>query len=74
MMLSELKNKEHAKITGFAGQGRFQQKMQSIGIREGKCIEVIAKHPLGGPIVIRVDNITFTLGRGMTRKITVEKI
>jgi len=56
-------------------QGRghgSKRNLQTLGIREGKIVEVQTRQPMGGPIVIKIDNMTITLGRGMARKILVE--
>ena len=58
---------------GFMG-GRCHQRrnLQTLGIREGKTVEIHSRQPIGGPIVIKIDNMTLTLGRGMAQKILVE--
>jgi len=58
---------------GFMG-GRCHQRrnLRTLGIREDKTVEVQSRQPIGGPIVIKIDNMTLTLGRGMARRILVE--
>ncbi len=53
------------------GHGR-RRDLRTMGVREGKMVEIQSKQPMGGPIVIKIDNMTITLGRGMARKILVE--
>ncbi len=59
-------------LTRFAGNPGFVRKLRTIGIREGKTLTVVARHPLGGPVVIEVDGREVTLGRGMARKVIVD--
>jgi ferrous iron transport protein A len=59
-------------VTRFAGPVGFAQKLRTIGIREGKIITVVARHPFGGPVVVSVDGREVTLGRGMAGRIIVD--
>ncbi len=70
--LVSLKEGENATVAGFRGGRGFARKLRTIGIREGKTITVVARHPFSGPIVVRVDDRETTLGRGMARKILVD--
>ncbi len=74
MKLTDLKDGEHARIVGFEGGYGFQRNLGTMGVREGKEVEVLTKHPAGGPFVIRIDNLTITIGRGMAMKVIVDKI
>lgn len=69
--LDESKKARIVKIEGGAG---FQRNLRSRGIREGKIIKVVTKHPLKGPVVISIDGRETTIGRGMAQKIFVEEI
>lgn len=70
LSLSESKKARIVKIEGGVG---FQRNLRSRGIREGKIIEVVTKHPFRGPIVISIDGRETTIGRGMAQKIFVEE-
>lgn len=74
MRLTDLKSKERARIVGFEGGHGLQRNLETMGIREGKVVELLTKHPIGGPVVIRVDNMTVTIGRGMAMKVMVERL
>lgn len=66
---------ERDECHGSLGRGRRhgqRNNLQNLGVREGKIVEVQVKQPMGGPIVIKIDNMTLTLGRGMAQKILVE--
>jgi len=70
--LLELKVGEKAEVTGFLGGRAFRNNLTTMGIREGKTVEVEALQPMGGPVVVKTGNTTVALGRGMASKITVK--
>ena len=74
LILLDLQPKQKAKIKQFNGGTGFKKNLRSRGIREGKIVEVIARQPVGGPIVISIDNRKTALGRGMAGKVIVEVI
>jgi ferrous iron transport protein A len=74
MRLTDIKRGEKARIVGFEGGRGFQRNLETMGVRRGKVVEVLAKHPAGGPMVIRINNLTVTMGRGMAMKIMVEEV
>ncbi len=59
-------------VARFAGTPGFVRKLRTIGIREGKTLVVVARHPLGGPVVVEVDGREVTLGRGMAERVIVD--
>ena len=70
--LTELEDGDRGRITRLEGGQGFQRNVRSRGIREGKMLEVVTIHPIGGPVVIDVDGRETALGRGMARRIFVE--
>ena len=73
MNLLELKRGEKARIMALEGGHGLRRNLENMGVRRGKIVETLTTHPAGGPLVIRIDNITITMGRGMAKKILVEK-
>ena len=71
-MLLDLEPGTQGTVTPFFGTPSFIRKLRTIGIREGKTLTVVARHPLGGPVVVDVDGRQITLGRGMARRVGVE--
>ena len=69
--LLELKPGMCGTIARFAGTPGFVQKLRTIGIREGKILTVVARHPLGGPVVVEVNGREVTLGRRMAQRVLV---
>ena len=70
--LTHLRTGQKAKILRLEGGQGFQRNVRSRGIREGKILEVVTRHPIGGPIVIEIDGRETAIGRGMARRIIVE--
>ena len=62
------------KITQIEGGHRFKQRMESLGIRNGKIITVKSRQPFHGPLTIEVCGTQMPIGRGMAQKIQVERI
>ena len=69
--LTQLKQDDVATVTAFHGGCAFQQRLRSVGIKEGKTVRVVACHPFSGPLVVEVDGKQITLGRGMAQRIAV---
>ncbi|MFC2154458.1 ferrous iron transport protein A [Candidatus Altiarchaeota archaeon] len=71
--LSDMKSGEKGRIMEILGGRSMKQQLTTIGLREGKNITVVAKEPVGGPIVVRAGHMTFTIGRGKASKIMLEQ-
>ena len=48
-----------------------QRSLWDLGITPGASIEVVAKHPLRGPLVVAADGIRVAIGRDLASKIPV---
>lgn len=70
--ITNIKAGKEATIVKLTGGRGFQKRLRTIGVREGKIIKIVTKHPLGGPIVIEVEGRMVTIGRGMAQRIIVE--
>lgn len=70
--LADMQQNQVARITGLARGHEFQSKMRSLGIREGKTVRLLSRHPFRGPLVIEIDGRATTIGRGMAQNIIVE--
>lgn len=70
-VLSELSGGEKAVVAYLDGGTEFKGRIRSVGIREGKTIEVVTMEPFGGPFVVKVDDTTVSIGRGMASKVRV---
>ncbi len=65
---------ERAKIVALGhGIGR-QRHFRTMGLMEGKIVEIIATQPARGPVVINVEGTQIAIGWGMARHILIQKI
>ena len=74
LRLTDLKRRERARIVRLTGGHGFQRNLETMGVREGKVVEMLTRHPVGGPVVIRIDNLTITIGRGMAMRVMVQRL
>jgi ferrous iron transport protein A len=70
--LIQMKAGQKGRICRLEGGLGFQKNINSRGIREGKILEVVTTHPIGGPIVITIEGRQTAIGRGMAGRILVE--
>lgn len=70
--ITVVKQQESATIVGLTGGYGFQTRLRTMGIREGKTVRVVTRHPFGGPLVIEIDGRNTTIGRRMAERIIVE--
>ena len=71
MMLTELKPNELARIVAIEGGHGLRYKLALRGIVEGAFVRLISSH---GPITIEVDRNIVCIGRGIARRIRVERV
>jgi len=57
-------------ITAIEGGRRHH--LTDLGLRIGKHVTVLTRQPFKGPVVIQVDQVTLSLGKGLAHKIKVE--
>ncbi|HMA63068.1 MAG TPA: FeoA family protein [bacterium] len=62
------------KIKRITGGRQFKSKLESMGILVNTTVTRINSEVRGGPVVIKVGNSQYALGRGMASRIQVEKI
>lgn len=70
--LYDLQPGEVGFVKNFVGGWRFINTIKLLGIREGKRVQIITKHPFRGPVVVKVENTTVAIGQNMARRIMVE--
>lgn len=71
--LAQLREGEEARVTALNGGHAFQRRLQSLGLKEGQTICLVAKHPLGGPLVIKLQRRQITMGRGLAQRVVVAR-
>jgi len=75
--MRELKEGDKIRVTGLSCGRQCANKFSCIGILEGKILEVVTVQPAHGPITVSFgssNNDTFTIGRGMMKKLIYEVI
>ena len=72
--LSYLEEKKMGKITGITGGHHVKRRLHVMGIHDGNIITMKTKQPFHGPLTIEVCGTQMTIGRGVARKIQVERI
>jgi len=72
--ITTIKEGKKVTIIRLIGGYGFQRRLRNMGIREGKVIKVVTRHPFGGPLVVSVDDRNTTIGRGMAERIIVEEL
>ncbi len=65
---------EKVKIIGIAGGWTGHERLTGLGFRPGLIVEMVAVHPFKGPMVVRMDNTQIAIGRGLARKVIVERV
>ena len=70
--LSQIKPGIPARIMGIGGGHGISQKLNLMGISEGRIVRVISNSR--GPVTIEVDRNTVSIGRGMAQKIQVTMV
>ncbi|MDH7593072.1 MAG: FeoA family protein [Methanomicrobiales archaeon] len=71
--LVQLGEGERGVVTRVIGGVGMSYHLGALGIRGGKILTVVARHPFGGPVVIEIDGRAITIGRGIAARIWVEK-
>jgi len=70
--LSQIKPGIPARIMGIGGGHGIRQKLNLMGIAEGRIVRVISNS--SGPVTVEVDRNMISIGRGMARKIQVTMV
>ena len=70
--LSQIKPGIPARIMGIGGGHGIRQKLNLMGISEGRIVRVISNS--SGPVTIEVDRNMVSIGRGMAQKIQVTMV
>ena len=70
MVLAQLRTGEKVRIVAIGGGQGLRQKLLLRGLFEGKVVRVISNY---GPMTVEVDRSIIAIGRGMARKVEVER-
>jgi ferrous iron transport protein A len=72
ILLANLRTGQKGVITRIIGGYGRQRHLRTIGIREGKLVNILTKQPARGPVVIEIDGNQIAIDRGMAMSILVE--
>ena len=61
------------KVLTIEGRGA-ERRLFEMGIMPGAELQLIARHPFQGPLVIKVGNADIALGRSVANKVMVEVV
>ncbi len=71
MYLNNIQIGQKVKVINVEGTGTAK-KLYEFGILNGSSLQLMAKHPLRGPLVVKVGGAEVAVGRRMAGKIEVE--
>ena len=71
--LSSLRAGQSGVVKHIHGGFGICRRMSCMGIIAGKRVKVLATHLFMGPVVVKIGSTQIAIGRGMARKIIVEK-
>ena len=74
MNLADMLQGVLAKVICIEGGYGRKQKIQNLGIREGKTIKKITSISSRGPVIVQVGSTQIAIGRGMASSVIVELI
>ncbi|MCR4400540.1 MAG: FeoA family protein [Syntrophomonadaceae bacterium] len=60
-----------AEVLDVRGGWSGHRRLMGLGIRPGAVLEVVSRHPLRGPIVVRLNGCQIALGRGLAHRVLV---
>jgi len=73
MVISQLAVGEKAKITNISRGQEARRRLVDLGLIPGTEVEMIAVHPWGGPLLLKVGRSHVALGRNVASAIQIEK-
>jgi ferrous iron transport protein A len=74
MNLLDISNGNKAKITGYSGGNRVNDKLVQYGIFIGDTVEVLRTAPFQGPVLLRINGRDIALGQGIATRVQVERV
>lgn len=72
MTLAEMRSAQKGRICGYLGGRRLRERLNALGLHEGKEITKVSDSFIGGPVTTRVNNSLIAVGYGMACRILVE--
>lgn len=73
MNIAQFEIGQKLRVLKIEGRGA-ERRLFEMGIRPGAELQLIARHPFQGPLVIKVGNADVALGRSIANKVKVEAV
>lgn len=74
LTLDRVRRDMEVRVVGIQGGWGVRQRLNQMGIHPGDRVLVRRSGVMGGPLLIRIHGTEVALGRGMARKVLVERI
>ena len=71
MNINNMQIGQKVRVLEVGGKGA-EKKLIEFGIMPGAKLQLVARHPWHGPVVVKVGNAELALGRSLARKVKVE--
>lgn len=72
MRLDTLETGRKVRVISINRGAGAEQRLLEMGIVPGVEVELLAKHPLKGPVIVKLDNTRIALGRNLANAIEVQ--
>ncbi|MGB4701938.1 MAG: ferrous iron transport protein A [Syntrophomonadaceae bacterium] len=72
MRLDTLETGRKVRVVSINKGTGAEQRLLEMGIVPGVEVELLAKHPLKGPVIVKLNNTRIALGRQLANSIEVE--
>lgn len=72
MNISEIKQGQNCRIVEICGGQEVFNKLDSLGVRIGACVQKVSSQFFKGPVTIKAGNTQIAVGYRMAKKIIVE--
>jgi len=59
-------------VLGFQGSFTLNERLQEMGFYPGLCFQLVRRLPFGGPILVQLENSTFSMRRQEAQALLIE--
>lgn len=74
MRLIDCELMQEVRVVGFESGCRSRERLLQLGIMPGVILKIKRLAPFKGPLIVSIEGSDVVLGRGIAKKIIVEKI
>ncbi len=73
LMLSDTRPGDRVVVESREG-GRGLRRLWDMGLFPGTALEIVAAHPMRGPVIVRTGTTQIAIGRNMARTVRVKRV